>query len=412
MSTTTPHTQTAYKDTPIGKIPADWEVKRLKNVGKVITGSTPSTNNSEYYGDEYLFISPIDLGEEKYVVNSVKKLSKFGLSVCRKIPENSILFTCIGSTIGKIGISKFELATNQQINSIVPFENYDFEYLYYQLEFEAIKIKLLAGEQAVPIINKSEFENIILRIAPLPEQKRIAEVLSTWDKAIQLTEQLIRQKEQRKKWLMQNLLTGKMRLKGFSGEWKEYRISDCLSRMSNGITYNTEKREGIPVTRIETIADGMINFNKIGFADAVDNIEDYRLQKGDILYSHINSLGHIGKVAIYNDEKPLYHGMNLLLLRCNEQVNSIFFYQWLTSENGKKKAISLAKPAVNQASISTSELRKVRITLPSIKEQTAIAEVLQTADKEIELLKAKAEKLKEQKKGLMQQLLTGKKRLL
>src|SRR5690606_32846994 len=156
---------------------------------------------------------PIDLGEEKYVVNSVKKLSKFGLSVCRKIPENSILFTCIGSTIGKIGISKFELATNQQINSIVPFENYDFEYLYYQLEFEAIKIKLLAGEQAVPIINKSESENIILRIAPPPEQKRIAEVLSTWDQAIQLTEQHIRQKEQRKKWPMQNPLPAKMRLK-------------------------------------------------------------------------------------------------------------------------------------------------------------------------------------------------------
>ena len=210
---------------------------------------------------------------------------------------------------------------------------------------------------------------------------------------------------------MQNLLTGKMRLKGFSGEWKKVRISDCLSRITNGITYDTEKTTGIPVTRIETISDGVINFNKIGFADPIERIEDYRLQKGDILYSHINSLAHIGKVAIYNNDVPLYHGMNLLLLRCNSKVDSNFLFQWLVSDNGRKKAISLAKKAVNQASINVSELRNVSISIPSLNEQTAIAQVLLGADKEIELLKAKAEKLKEQKKGLMQQLLTGRKRL-
>jgi len=283
------------------------------------------------------------------------------------------------------------------------------DYLFYCLEHKNILIWLNGGTRAK--LNKGDLEKLPIQIAPHPEQKAIAKVLSTADAAIHTTEKIIAQKELRKKWLMQQLLTGKKRLKGFSGEWKEVRISDCLSRMANGITYDTEKRTGIPVTRIETISDGVINFNKIGFADSADNIEDYRLQKGDILYSHINSLAHIGKVAIYYDEEPLYHGMNLLLLRCNEQVNSIFFYQWLVSENGRKKATSLAKPAVNQASISTTELRKVTISIPSIEEQTAIAHVLQAADKEISLLKAKAEKLREQKKGLMQQLLTGKVRL-
>jgi type I restriction enzyme S subunit len=283
------------------------------------------------------------------------------------------------------------------------------DYLFYCLEHKNILIWLNGGTRAK--LNKGDLEKLPIQIAPHPEQKAIAKVLSTADAAIHTTEKIIAQKELRNKWLMQQLLTGKKRLKGFSGEWKEVRISDCLSRMANGITYDTEKRTGIPVTRIETISDGVINFNKIGFADSADNIEDYRLQKGDILYSHINSLAHIGKVAIYYDEEPLYHGMNLLLLRCNEQVNSIFFYQWLVSENGRKKATSLAKPAVNQASISTTELRKVTISIPSIEEQTAIAHVLQAADKEISLLKAKAEKLREQKKGLMQQLLTGKVRL-
>ena len=393
MSTTTPHTQIAYKDTPIGKIPADWEVKRLKNVGKVITGSTPSTNNSEYYGDEYLFISPIDLGEEKYVVNSVKKLSKFGLSVCRKIPENSILFTCIGSTIGKIGISKFELATNQQINSIVPFENYDFEYLYYQLEFEAIKIKLLAGEQAVPIINKSEFENIILRIAPLPEQKRIAEVLSTWDKAIQLTEQLIRQKEQRKKWLMQKLLTGKIRLKGFSGEWKEYKLK-AICKISKGEQLNKIQLEKNGI--YPSYSGGI---TPSGYTDKWNTYENTI-----IISEGGNSCGYVNFV----NTKFWCGGHCYALQNLKEAINRDFLYQVLKHQEHKIMKLRVGSGLPN---VQKKDLENYLIEIPSIKEQTAIAQVLQGADKEIELLKAKAEKLKEQKKGLMQQLLTGRKRL-
>lgn len=402
MSITKDKKQTAYQDTPIGKIPADWEVKKIKNVGKVITGSTPSTNNSEYYGDEYLFISPIDLGEEKYVVNSVKKLSKFGLSVCRKIPENSILFTCIGSTIGKIGISKFELATNQQINSIVPFENYDFEYLYYQLEFEAIKIKLLAGEQAVPIINKSEFENIILRIAPLSEQKRIAEVLSTWDKAIQLTEQLIRQKEQRKKWLMQQLLTGKKRLKGFSGEWKKLGAGEVFKSVTKKgyedeeLLSATQDKGMIPRTmlegRVTMPTTGTEGFKLVEVGDFVISLRSFQ---GGLEYSYYRGL-----------VSPAY-----TVLKPKKPISEEFYKQYFKSYDFIGHLAIAVIGIRDGKQISYDDFCTVKIPYPTIEEQTAIAEVLQAADKEIELLKAKSEKLKEQKKGLMQQLLTGKVRL-
>lgn len=214
------------------EIPSDWEIVKVSDYGRVYTGNTPLTNDLKNYNGDYLFVSPGDLGEYKYIVKTEKTLSLKGFSTSRKFPKGSVLFTCIGSTIGKSGIAKTDLTANQQINAIVVNDCNSNEFLYYQLERNANKIKLIAGEQAVPIINKSQFESIKIIRAPLHEQKAIARVLSTWDEAIYKTKQLIIQKELRKKWLMQNLLTGKMRLKGFDGEWKEKNLSDLFQRVT------------------------------------------------------------------------------------------------------------------------------------------------------------------------------------
>ena len=207
------------------EIPGDWEIVKVLDFGKVYTGNTPSTSESENYDGTYLFVSPGDLSEVKYIDKTEKTLTEKGFATSRKFPRGSVLFTCIGSTIGKSGIATVDLTANQQINAIVVNNLNSNEYLYYQLQLNVNRIKLIAGEQAVPIINKSQFETIKLPKAPLPEQKAIAQVLSTADAAIHTTEKLIAQKELRKKWLMQQLLTGKRRLKGFEGEWREY----CLS---------------------------------------------------------------------------------------------------------------------------------------------------------------------------------------
>lgn len=390
MATKTKNTKAFYKT----EIPSDWEVKRLEDACSHFKSGFGITSEQIFESGEY----PVYGGNGlRGYTNSFTHDGEYLL-----IGRQGALCGNIQRVSSKVYISEHAIA-------VQPNNENDIDFLAYKLEHK--NLNRHSESSAQPGLSVEKLIRLKIEFPPLPEQRAIAQVLSTADSAIHTTEKLITQKELRKKWLMQQLLKGKKRLKGFEGEWKEVKLSECLSRMANGITYDTEKRIGIPVTRIETISAGVINFNKIGFADSLDNIEDYRLQKGDILYSHINSLSHIGKVAIYNNEDPLYHGMNLLLLRCNEKVNSNFIYQWLVSENGRKKAISLAKPAVNQASISTTELRKVPISIPTYEEQTAIAKVLQAADKEISLLKTKAEKLREQKKGLMQVLLTGKVRL-
>jgi len=203
-----------FKDLPLGRIPEEWEVVRLGEVGEIITGSTPPTENSEYYGDEYLFISPEDIQNKKYIENTTKKLTKLGMNIQRKISPMSICVVCIGSTIGKIAITKYECSTNQQINTIIPnLKLYDPEALYYFINFHIQSpLKIEAGLQAVPIVKKSAFSKIPLPLPPLPEQQRIAEILTQTDQTIEKEQQYKEKLQKIKQGLMQDLLTGKVRV--------------------------------------------------------------------------------------------------------------------------------------------------------------------------------------------------------
>lgn len=194
-------------------------------------------------------------------------------------------------------------------------------------------------------------------------------------------------------------------------EWEVKVLGDLLSRCTNGLTYDVSTTHGISVTRIETISTGKINYQKVGYIPNEIGYEDFKMEQGDILYSHINSLSQIGKVAYYNGDKKLYHGMNLLLLRANMHVSQQYLYYVLLTEYMHHMAQVIAKPAVNQASISTGDLKKIRILVPPLGEQQKISEVLSVWDKAIEKQTQLIEKLELRKKGLMQQLLTGKKRL-
>lgn len=277
-------------------------------------------------------------------------------------------------------------------------------------------VKSVQTATAVPHISPNDIKEFTVSLPPILEQKKIAKILSTWDRAIRTTEQLLANSQQQKKALMQQLLTGKKRLLDnnevrFVGEWKYVVLGCVFEKISNGVTYDAKSLSGLPVTRIETISTGKIDFKKVGWAPDSENTKRFKLEIGDILYSHINSLEHIGRVAYFNDNRSLYHGMNLLLLRTKKQNNSLFLYHLLNSQVGKKYAKLYAKSAVNQASISTTDIKAFKVYIPESEEQQKIATVLSTADQEITTLQQKLAALKLEKKALMQQLLTGKRRV-
>ena len=195
--------QIRFKDSNNNPYP-DWKEKKIKDISVVITGNTPKTSEQDNYGDKYLWCSPIDLGNEKYIKKKKKMLSEKGISKSRKIPKGSILVTCIGSTIGKIGFATEIMATNQQINSML-IKKENNEYIYYSLLYNFPKYMSFVSKQAVPIINKTQFENLKIDIPCLEEQEKIAKVLSKMDELIEEKKALLSDWQQFKKGLLQQM---------------------------------------------------------------------------------------------------------------------------------------------------------------------------------------------------------------
>jgi Restriction endonuclease S subunits len=401
-------------------VPNGWIATQIGDVAKFSSGGTPSKQEVGYWGGGEPWISGKDL-KTHYLERSIDTLTEEGFKVAKKAPYGATLILVRGMTLLKdfpVGFATREVAFNQDLKALVPVKGVDGLFLSFLLVAEKHKIRQLVSTagHGTGRLETHSIQEYPINLPPLPEQKKIAQILSTWDKAITTTEKLLANSQQQKKALMEQLLTGKKRLLDkngvrFSGEWKRVKLGNVFSKVSNGVTYDPQITEGLPVTRIETISTGVVNFDKVGLAPAEDNTRRFRLEKGDILYSHINSLDHIGRVAYFNDDRPLYHGMNLLLLRTEEPNQSMFLYYILDSSIGKRYAKSYAKSAVNQASISTTDIKTFSIHLPIKEEQQKIAQFLSVADRDISLLTEKLLALKNEKKALMQQLLTGKRRV-
>jgi len=413
ISSTKDKKQTAYQDTPIGKIPADWEVKRL---GEIIKGKGEYGINAPAVPydknlPKYIRITDIDdegnFSTEKITSVICETASDYSLK------EGDILFVRTGATTGKAYLYKKDDGELVFAGFLIRFKIDDkiadkyFVWSYTKTTKYENWVRKVSQRSGQPGLNSNEYSSLLLPLPPLPEQQRIAEVLSTWDQAIQCTEQLILQKEQRKKWLMQKLLTGKIRLKGFSGEWKEMKIGDTgIIPQKTAIT----KIENHKLLTVRLHTKG-IEFNERDKPILSKTGRPYyERYKGEILIGRQNI--HNGGIGLITEEFDGHICSNaitsfIVTRNCTTEYLLYYlqyprYYQMIENYMG----------GTGQKELSEKQFLEIPIRLPNtIEEQTAIAEVLQTADKEIELLKAKAEKLKEQKKGLMQQLLTGRMRL-
>ena len=184
--------QTKFKETEIGKIPEDWEIQKVKDLGKVITGKTPPTKESKYFGKDYPFVEIPDMGMCVRVENSETMLSNEGAQYMYnlKLPPDSVMVSCL-ATIDKAGITAKESFTNQQINSVVPNNNKVIpEWIYYYFKDNAEQLKSLGGGGSIYTnISKSRFESAKIILPPITEQRAIAKVLSDLNKKIEINNQ-------------------------------------------------------------------------------------------------------------------------------------------------------------------------------------------------------------------------------
>jgi type I restriction enzyme S subunit len=406
-----------YKQTEVGVIPEDWSILPVRSLGRVLTGSTPSTAKTENYGSDYMFVSPIDLGKKKYIACTEKMLSKKGFSLARPLPSGTILFVCIGSTIGKCGIALVSLATNQQINAIITNESTNAEFLHYSLCLASNRSKSQAGEQAVPIVNKTQFADTLLPLPPtLAEQEAIAWALSDADAWIESLKQLIAKKRQIKQGAMQELLTGKRQLPGFSGKWETKLLGDVADvktgPFGSALHEGDYKTTGTPIITVEHLGEFGVEHVNLPLVSDSDwqRLRAYTLELGDIVFSRV---GSVDRNALIRPEEVgwLFSGRLLRVrLKCKKVSSTFLSYQF----HGESFINSVRNVAVGQtmACLNTQILKGILIRLPSLDEQTAIATVLSDMDTEIESLELKLAKAREIKQGMMQELLTGRIRLV
>jgi len=189
-----------------------WEVKKLGEIGEIITGSTPPTQIKEYWNGSIPWITPTDISDKKDIYNSKREISTLGLQVIRKLPANTLLVTCIAS-IGKNTILRANGASNQQINAIIPNESVDVDFLYYLIENNKQYLLGNAGITATMIISKKDFSEIVFLFPKdKSEQSAIAAILSDMDSEIESLKQKRDKYTMLKQGMMHQLLTGRIRI--------------------------------------------------------------------------------------------------------------------------------------------------------------------------------------------------------
>ncbi len=392
-----------YKRTKVGIIPEDWEVKRLGSVCEMYSGGTPKTSNRDYYNGDIPWITSGDLNKGK--IKSVSgKISKSGLknSSAKMINKGDLLLALYGATAGVSAISAIDAAINQAVLAILPTKESN-KYLYYVLSLKKDFIINKYTQGGQPNLSAAIIKSLRMSFPPLPEQKKIAQILSTWDQAIELKEKLIEEKKEQKKGLMQKLLTGEVRLAGFDGEWEEVRLGD-IGEIVTGTTPSTKMKEYYESGIYPWITPTDITENKY-ISESERYLTDKGLKVGRFLPAGsllVTCIASIGKNAILTTNGSCNQQINAILP--SENYSNEFLYYLISYQVDYIK--SYAGTSATQI-INKSTFESLKFLIPPLQEQKAIAKILSTADKEIELLNQELEQLKLQKKGLMQLLLTG-----
>lgn len=399
--------KTKFKHTDIGLIPEDWEVKTLGEVGEVFGGSTPSTKNLAYWNGNINWFTPTDIGKVKYLYSSSRKITEEGLSSCsaRILPINTILITTRAG-IGDLGILKSPSATNQGFQSLIPKTDINCEYLYYLLStLKSIFIKNASGSTFLEI-SPSKVKSIQIPLPPFAEQQAIAEVLSDTDRWIESLENLIAKKQLIKQGAMQKLLTPKE-------GWEVKKLGEiCEIRKGKGLSKNLLKTDGkykcILYGELFTIYNEVIK----DIQSSTDNNESIISKNGDILFpgSTTTSGIDLAKSSTILKEGILLGGDIIILRKLNYNYNSIYLTYFLNTI--KKYDIAQKTKGITIHHLYTGDLIDIEALFPPIEEQTQIATILSDMDSEIEILEQKLAKAQQIKQGLMQELLTGKIRLV
>lgn len=412
--------ETRFKQTEIGLIPEDWEIRKLGSIFKFIPNNTISRDNlvnqgtvmNVHYGDiliKYDSILDIKNNEIPFINDSVISNSKF--NEFAKDGDILIADTAEDEMVCKAtelyNIENRKLVSGLHTMWIRPITEFKPKYLgyFFNSTFYHNQILPLIQGTKVCSVSKGAIKDTYISIPLENEQNKIASALTSIDNLLLSLDKLIEKKRLIKQGAMQELLTGKKRLPGFTGEWVERRLGEigALAMCKRVFQEETSEKGDIPFYKIGTFgrkADAYISVNKYEQLKQM-----YRFpKKGDIL---ISAAGTIGRSVVYDGKPAYFQDSNIIWLDHNEKqiINRfLYFIYQVIKWNTENTTI---------ARLYNDNFNSMTIRFPlSIEEQQAIASALTRMDKEIESLEGKKAKYEQIKQGMMQQLLTGKIRLI
>ncbi|WP_212377116.1 restriction endonuclease subunit S [Acetobacter persici] len=394
-------------------LPEGWKNVQLGEISKVTGGKRlPKGGVLVSHDTGYPYIRVTDMLDGGVCISNIKYVPE---NLSKSIEKYRIfkddLFITVAGTIGVIGSIPDELnganltENADRISEIKANKIFLMEFL--RSPFIQSYIENVKTNNAQPKLALEQIRTFPILLPPLPEQKKIAAILSTWDRAIEGTEKLLANSQQQKKALMQQLLTGKKRLPGFSGEWEKTNIGNIAKEIS----IRNKNRKDYPViscTKTKGFVDSLSFFNKKVYSDDLSGYKIISRNQIGFPSNHVEE-GSIGLQNLHDNAivSPIY-----TIFSMEENADPLFVFAVLKTDHYRQIFAAATNSSVDRrGSLRWSAFSQIKINLPSLPEQKAIAAVLTTADEEITALESDLSRLRQEKKALMQQLLTGKRRV-
>lgn len=405
-----------YTDTPIGRIPSDWTINKLgnKKVSTIIMGqSPPSSTYNKTRGLPFLQ-GKAEFGEINPIPN-----------VCcdnpQKIAERNDILISVRAPVGDVNLADDVYCIGRGLAAIRTEKSYlNNNFLFYYLNQSKNRFESISMGSTFKAIRKGELEKFIIPIPPLPEQQKIAEILSTADQAIQKSTEIIAKTERLKKGMIQKLFTegiGHVEFKNspigkIPLEWKILGLNS-IGDFQYGYTTSAEEMDtGTKFLRITDIEkDGSINWEKVPYCHIdQEEFKKYELIPGDILFARIGATS--GKTGFIDENKlKSVFASYLIRLKTKENFSSKFIFYYTQSPFYWSQVLRQREGQLKKG-MNANMLSLLKVALPEdISEQEEIAEILSKIDElKFNEIKRK-QKLQNIKKGLMNDLLTGRKRV-
>lgn len=392
-------------------------LKRISELGHVVTGKTPPTSRQEFFGGEYLFITPSDLDYNHYYCRETERTvtEEARLALPNQfIPADAVMFTCIGATIGKCGIAPSECITNQQINSVVANEHTNPKFLYYLLCHNIEHVKQMGGGSATPIVCKSKFEDTELLSPDLRAQRIIANILSSYDDLIENNSRRIKLLEESARLLYQEWFV-RLRFPGYEHTrivdgvpdgWEKKKLKS-LGKITTGKTPPTKRKEyfggNIPfiktpdmhgnvyvVTSEDTLSD-----------EGAETQEKKFLNKNAIIVACIGAKA--GVVSLTSNKSQTNQQINAISV--HEDTKTFYLYFFL--KDFKEQLLAIGSSGSTMPNVSKGKFENIDVLVPPKRLLSVYHEIASTFFEQILNLQLSNQKLKAARDLLLPRLMNG-----